>query len=218
MNVVIDGFDPDLDAWTRRTMLEAPDIDPIVFVQEPAPREAGSRRSSRGGCASANSEPASLTWRHTSWREEGHPAGRSVLVQVSYSYSLPSYIINTAHVFRSARRSSRSRVAENLLSTDSAFAVRRLQARGGGVRPPGARVAGRGRPRPAPPRSSAAAPAPAATPPGSQARGVDMARWGARGRAEEVVSAEAGIAVGPLVVQLALREPRVQQPGRRRRG
>lgn len=53
------------------------------------------------------------------------------------------------------------------------------------------------------------------TPPGSQARGVDMARWGARGRAEEVVSADAGIAVGPLVVQLALREPRVQQPGRR---
>ena len=37
VNVVIDGFDPDLDAWTGRTMLEAPDIDPIVFVQEPAP-------------------------------------------------------------------------------------------------------------------------------------------------------------------------------------
>eukprot|EP00227_Mantoniella_beaufortii_P010230 CAMPEP_0197591208 /NCGR_PEP_ID=MMETSP1326-20131121/12939_1 /TAXON_ID=1155430 /ORGANISM="Genus nov. species nov., Strain RCC2288" /LENGTH=529 /DNA_ID=CAMNT_0043156593 /DNA_START=101 /DNA_END=1690 /DNA_ORIENTATION=- len=39
LDVIIDGYNPDFEAWTGRTMLEAPDIDPIVFVSEP---EAGS--------------------------------------------------------------------------------------------------------------------------------------------------------------------------------
>jgi ribosomal protein S12 methylthiotransferase len=39
VDVIIDGWNPEFDAWTGRTSLEAPDIDPIVFVSEP---EAGS--------------------------------------------------------------------------------------------------------------------------------------------------------------------------------
>lgn len=35
LDVIIDGFNPEFDAWVGRTMLEAPDIDPIVFVSEP---------------------------------------------------------------------------------------------------------------------------------------------------------------------------------------
>ena len=33
--VIIDGFNPEFDAWTGRTSREAPDIDPIVFVADP---------------------------------------------------------------------------------------------------------------------------------------------------------------------------------------
>jgi len=36
LDVVIDSFNPDFDAWVGRTILEAPDIDPIVFISEPA--------------------------------------------------------------------------------------------------------------------------------------------------------------------------------------
>ena len=35
VDVIIDGFNPEFDAWTGRTSLEAPDIDPIVFVADP---------------------------------------------------------------------------------------------------------------------------------------------------------------------------------------
>jgi ribosomal protein S12 methylthiotransferase len=35
VDVIIDGFNPEFDAWVGRTSLEAPDIDPIVFIQEP---------------------------------------------------------------------------------------------------------------------------------------------------------------------------------------
>ena len=37
LDVIIDGFNPDFDAWVGRSSLEAPDIDPIVFVSEPEP-------------------------------------------------------------------------------------------------------------------------------------------------------------------------------------
>ena len=35
VDVIIDGYNPEFDAWTGRTSLEAPDIDPIVFVADP---------------------------------------------------------------------------------------------------------------------------------------------------------------------------------------
>jgi ribosomal protein S12 methylthiotransferase len=35
VDVIVDGFNPDFDAWVGRTTLEAPDIDPIVFISEP---------------------------------------------------------------------------------------------------------------------------------------------------------------------------------------
>ena len=50
VDVIIDGFNPEFDAWVGRTSLEAPDIDPIVFISEPelgsglAPLEMGQMR------------------------------------------------------------------------------------------------------------------------------------------------------------------------------
>ena len=35
VDVIVDGFNPEFDAWVGRTSLEAPDIDPIVFIQDP---------------------------------------------------------------------------------------------------------------------------------------------------------------------------------------
>lgn len=35
--MIIDGFNPEFDAWVGRTMLEAPDIDPLVFISDPEP-------------------------------------------------------------------------------------------------------------------------------------------------------------------------------------
>ena len=35
VDVIVDGFNPDFNAWVGRTTLEAPDIDPIVFISEP---------------------------------------------------------------------------------------------------------------------------------------------------------------------------------------
>jgi len=34
LDVLIDNFDEDMDAWVGRTSLEAPDIDPVVFISE----------------------------------------------------------------------------------------------------------------------------------------------------------------------------------------
>jgi ribosomal protein S12 methylthiotransferase len=35
VDVIVDGFNEEFDAWVGRTSLEAPDIDPIVFIAEP---------------------------------------------------------------------------------------------------------------------------------------------------------------------------------------
>ena len=34
LDVLVDNFDEDMDAWVGRTALEAPDIDPVVFISE----------------------------------------------------------------------------------------------------------------------------------------------------------------------------------------
>ena len=41
LDVLIDSFDEDMNAWVGRTSLEAPDIDPVVFVSEEEKEERG---------------------------------------------------------------------------------------------------------------------------------------------------------------------------------
>ena len=41
LDVLIDSFDEDMNAWVGRTSLEAPDIDPVVFVPEEEKEERG---------------------------------------------------------------------------------------------------------------------------------------------------------------------------------
>ena len=41
LDVLIDSFDEDMNAWVGRTSLEAPDIDPVVFVSEEEKQERG---------------------------------------------------------------------------------------------------------------------------------------------------------------------------------
>ena len=41
LDVLIDSFDEDMNAWVGRTSLEAPDIDPVVFVSEEEIEERG---------------------------------------------------------------------------------------------------------------------------------------------------------------------------------
>ena len=41
LDVLIDSFDEDMNAWVGRTSLEAPDIDPVVFISEEEKEERG---------------------------------------------------------------------------------------------------------------------------------------------------------------------------------
>ena len=47
MNVLIDNWDEDMQAWVGRSSLEAPDIDPVVFVSEDADSKTSSSASEK---------------------------------------------------------------------------------------------------------------------------------------------------------------------------